>query len=317
MEKRNGMPNVRIGTCSWTDRSLIDSKRFYPRGASTAEERLRHYASQFPFVEVDSSYYAMPGEHHSRQWVERTPPGFVFNLKAFRALTQHRTPLKALPPDIANALASMRGETIRYADLPAEIVAELWARFIRAIQPLALAGKLGALHFQFPPWFRASRENLAYLERVRHELGGFTVAIEFRHASWFEDDHCEATLEFERDRAFVNVVVDEPQGFWTSIPAIWRVTSPSLAIVRLHGRNHATWMAKGLGAASERFNYDYGDDEIAALCAPIRAIAAEVDTVHVVVNVNHADQGIRAGRALFRRLHDIAVPPEEVCFSLA
>lgn len=85
------MVNIRVGTASWTDPTLIKSKKFYPPGCSSAEQRLRFYASQFPLVEVDSSYYAMPSGSNSVLWVERTPPGFIFNIKAFRLFTGHQT----------------------------------------------------------------------------------------------------------------------------------------------------------------------------------------------------------------------------------
>jgi uncharacterized protein YecE (DUF72 family) len=78
---------ILVGTASWTDKSLIDSGLFYPPEARTSEERLRYYASQFPVVEVDSSYYAMPSERNAALWVERTPEGFRFDIKAFRLLT--------------------------------------------------------------------------------------------------------------------------------------------------------------------------------------------------------------------------------------
>ena len=80
-----------VGTGSWTDPTLIKSKRFYPPGCSSAEARLRFYASQFPIVEVDSSYYAMPNGSNSVLWVERTPASFTFNIKAFRLFTGHQT----------------------------------------------------------------------------------------------------------------------------------------------------------------------------------------------------------------------------------
>lgn len=256
----DAMANILIGTCSWTDKSLIECKRFYPKGCTSAEERLRYYASQFPFVEVDSSYYAMPDPRNAQLWAERTPPGFVLKVKAFRALTQHQTPRRALPPDLATAIPDDGRANMYFKDLPDEIRAELWLRFLQAVQPLALAGKLGALHFQFPPWFQARRENFQYLERMREELAGFSVAIEFRHLSWFDERRCDATLAFLRAHGFVNVIVDEPQGF--------------------------------------------------------RAIAARVSRVHVPLNVNYEDQGIRAGRALFRHLGDAAVQPPPEPFPL-
>ena len=78
------MANILVGTSSWTDKSLLDSGRFYPPSATTPEGRLRYYASQFPIVEIDSSYYGIPTESNARLWVERTPAEFVFNIKAYR-----------------------------------------------------------------------------------------------------------------------------------------------------------------------------------------------------------------------------------------
>ena len=62
----------------------------------------------------------------------------------------------------------------------------------------------------------------------------------------------DSTLAFERERGLANVVVDGPQGFGTSVPAVWEVTSPELAIVRMHGRNVDTWAKKGLTSSSQQ-----------------------------------------------------------------
>jgi uncharacterized protein YecE (DUF72 family) len=85
-------------------------------------------------------------------------------------------------------------------------------------------------------------------------LAGFTVAVEFRNKTWFNSDrHTARTLAFERENGFANVVVDEPQDIANTIPAVWAVTNPALAIVRLHGRNHGMWNRKGLKSSSQRF----------------------------------------------------------------
>ena len=92
--------SILVGTASWTDKTLIESGAFYPPGCSSAEARLRYYASVFPIVEVDSSYYAMPNPSNSALWVERTPPEFVFDMKAFRLFTGHQTEPKFFPKDL-------------------------------------------------------------------------------------------------------------------------------------------------------------------------------------------------------------------------
>ncbi len=112
---QNAPMPILVGTASWTDKSLIDSRKFYPPGAKDAETRLRYYATQFPMVEVDSSYYAMPVPATAQLWAERTPPGFVFNVKAFRIFTGHQTQPKVLPRDIQQALPVQPSENIYYA----------------------------------------------------------------------------------------------------------------------------------------------------------------------------------------------------------
>jgi uncharacterized protein YecE (DUF72 family) len=83
-------------------------------------------------------------------------------------------------------------------------------------------------------------------------LTGDQVAVEFRHQSWLNENHADDVLAFEREHNLTHVVVDEPQGFVSSIPAVWDVTCQSVAVVRLHGRNRQTWAKKGLSTAAER-----------------------------------------------------------------
>lgn len=292
--------NIQIGTASWTDKSLIDCKRFYPKGCDTPEARLRYYATQFPLVEVDSSYYALPSARNAELWTERTPAGFHFNVKAFRLFTGHQTPARALPRDIAASLAPhfAHKRNVYYRDLPDEVRGELWQRFVRGIAPLREAGKLTCVHFQFPPWVVPSREWLAHIEDCAAHLPGCRIATEFRQQRWFDAAHRAATLDFEHTRGFTHVVVDAPQGFSNSVPQVWETTNAGLAIVRLHGRNAATWNVKDAVASSDRFNYDYPNAELAELALQIRALAVRAALVQVVFNNNYGDQGQRNARTL-------------------
>ncbi|VVD93264.1 DUF72 domain-containing protein [Pandoraea cepalis] len=301
--------NVYIGTASWTDKSLIACKRFYPPGHASAEARLRYYASQFPMVEVDSSYYAMPSASNAQLWAERTPRAFVFNIKAFRLLTGHQTPRIALPRDLQAELPPGPRANVYYKDIPDALRDEIWRRYLEALAPLRQAGKLGLVHFQFPPWLTGNRESRAHVEACAQRMQGYGVAAEFRHRGWFDGAHGEATLAWLRELGWVNTVVDEPQGFANSIPMVWATTTPLAAVVRLHGRNQATWNARDSTAASDRFNYDYRDAELAALVDPIRVIAKEVARVYVVFNNNYEDQGQRNARSLMSILGSAAVAP--------
>src|SRR3954471_8089941 len=140
--------NILVGTASWTDKTLIACGRFYPRGCGTAEQRLRYYAQQFPLVEVDSSYYAMPLPQTAQLWAERTPADFTFNVKAFRLFTGHQALATALDRDVQKALGPAAARTLHYEQLAPELRDELWRRFVAALQPLKDSGKLGAVHFQ-------------------------------------------------------------------------------------------------------------------------------------------------------------------------
>ena len=291
------MGDILVGTASWADKSLLDSRLFYPKGANTAEARLRYYAAHFPLVEVDSSYYAMPAPQVAELWAKRTPESFVFDLKAFRIFTQHQTSAQVLPKEILEALGPLaEKKNVYYADFPPELTDELWRRFKLALEPLRHAGKLGAVLFQFPPWFYYRRSNLAHIAHCAQVLEGYQIAVEFRNRTWFDDKHRSEVLAFEREHGLAHVVVDEPQGFTSSIPAVWDVTSPHLAIFRLHGRNAETWEKKGLTASSERFDYEYQEHELREFIQPVRRLAQQAQHIHVLFNNNLRDQGIRGAR---------------------
>lgn len=296
--------NILVGTCSWTDPSLIKSKAFYPRGSGTAEKRLAYYASQFPTVEVDSSFFAMPSPSNAVLWAARTPPGFLFNVKAWRLFTGHQTPAAAFPPDLQPLLPPLgsRRRNWYYADVPAEIRDECWRRYIEALQPLKDAGKLVAAHFQFAPWVSGTPQWRAHVEHCAERMAGHLLAVEFRNQSWLGEGQAERTLPWERELGVAHVVVDEPQGVGNYAHGVWEVANPALAVVRLHGRNAATWAAKGLSASSERFDYEYADDELEDLAGRIDRLAEQAFRLQVLVNVNFEDQGIRAARRLARML---------------
>src|SRR5919201_3802029 len=214
------MGEIRVGITGWTEPTLIKQSDFYPKDAKTAEARLRFYASRFPIVEVDSTYYAPPSERNSVLWIERTPKDFTFNIKAYSMLTQHPTRVDRLYRDLREQLpAELAEKRNLYPDkVPDEIVDEVWQRFHDALMPLHSAGKLGAVLFQFPPWFVISRKNKAYIEEAAGRLEDFRMAVELRHKSWFEGSNVEETLSFLESQDLPFVCVDMPQGFDSSVP---------------------------------------------------------------------------------------------------
>lgn len=289
---------IKIGTCSWTDPTLTDNTSFYPDTDMTAEERLVFYAEHFPIVEVDSTYYAPPSERVAGLWVERTPPEFTFDIKAFRLLTQHPTPPKSLWKDFREKLPPEAREkhNVYMRDLSRDLQAEATQAFRTALMPLHSAGKLGVVLFQFPPYVYPTRGSFGYLKWVAAQLEDFQLAVEFRNGRWLDEENMTDTLDFLERHSLAYVCVDEPQGFASSVPPVVAVTAP-VAEVRFHGRNAENWERKGITAA-ERFKYDYSTEELAEWVPRIETMAESADTVHALMNNCYSDYGIRSARGL-------------------
>ncbi|MCT7356703.1 DUF72 domain-containing protein [Streptomyces sp. 15-116A] len=284
------MGRILVGTCSWTDRALVASG-WYPAGRRDAEGRLRHYAERFPVVEVDASYYALPAERNSRLWVERTPDGFVFDVKAFSLLTGHRT-RDAVMPDGLPPDAGDPG-----------VLDEVWGHFAAGIAPLRRAGRLGSVLFQFPPWFRPGVRAEAFLERTARRTQGWPLAVEFRHPAWWQEERAESTRALLARYGMAAVAVDMNRTLPASIPPVTPVTSPTLSVVRFHGRSPA-W---GTGSKEDRFRYAYDDRELGEWEPRLRALAERVDQLHVLFNNCCGDAAVRAAEAMTRLL-GLSVP---------
>jgi uncharacterized protein YecE (DUF72 family) len=277
------MGQIRVGTAGWTDRSLIASG-WYPAQARTPEQRLRYYASQFPLAEVDATYYALPAERNARAWAERTPAGFTFDIKAFSLFTQHPTPVRALPAALREAAGQAGKDRVYLSDVGPAVAEAAWDRFLAALEPLRGAGKLGAILFQFPPWFPAGRANREYILACARRVAPRRICVEFRNRTWMTGDNQRETLDFLAANGLPYVCVDMPQGYPSSIPPVLAATS-DLAVVRLHGHS-GKWTSKDI---AEKFGYRYGDEELAGWAARLRGLAGQADVTHVVFNNCYRD----------------------------
>jgi uncharacterized protein YecE (DUF72 family) len=297
---------IRVGTASWTDPTMTAAGVFYPDGASSAEERLRFYASRFSVVEVDATYYALPQEAMSKRWVERTPDGFVFDIKAHALMTGQPTETKRLPKPIREALPEPVREKARIypKDLPPELLEEVWDAFRRGVDPLRESGKLGAVFLQFPRWVFPSNETREHILQARERLGGLPIAVEFRHGSWFNEKNAERTLKFLADHAIPYVIVDEPQGFKSSVPPVAATTSQELAVVRFHGRRAETWEKRDV-IPSERFRYLYDEDELADWAPVVREAAGKAAQTHVLMNNCFSNYGTTNALEIARLLREL------------
>ncbi|MEU2992615.1 DUF72 domain-containing protein [Streptomyces griseoincarnatus] len=287
------MGDILVGACSWTDRQLVASG-WYPRGRRDAEGRLRHYAERLPVVEVDSGYYALPRRRNSELWVERTPDGFRFDVKAFSLLTGHPTRSEALPADLRDRVPP-RGPAA-----PA-LLDEVWGRFAEAVDPLRAAGRLGAVLFQFPPWFTPGAPAERFLEDCTARTKGWPLAVEFRHPAWWNAERVDETRELLTSLDVMAVGTDMAQSLPASLPPLVPVTRPTVAVVRFHGRN-AAW---GRGSKEDRFRHDCDVTELAAWAPRLRRAAQQADELHVLFNNCCGDAAVRAAETM----RDLLAPP--------
>ena len=257
------MGRILYGTCAWADH-----EDFYP-GKVKPNERLKYYARFFKLVEVDSSFYAIPNPAYVERWAQQTPEDFTFNMKAFKGMTGHE-----------------RGYSVEERKV-------FFPAFRHAIEPMRASGKLAAVLFQFAPWFLLTRENVDYIRAVREHFHDLTLAVEFRHRSWFDEEMRERTLSFLKKEQLVNTIVDEPQVGDACIPTVDEVTENSLAIVRFHGRNKDTWYIKDAKHSWERFRYHYQPEELMEWVPRVHRLAQKAARVHLLMNNNFSNYAIR------------------------
>jgi uncharacterized protein YecE (DUF72 family) len=243
----------------------------------SGEERLRYYAERFPTVEANSTFYRLPDESMVARWAERLPEGFVMHVKAFGLMTRHPVKLEVLPLDLqGEAPIDSRGRVERPSR---ELRAEVFRRFLAALEPLRASGKLGGILMQFPPYVVPKPASYDYLEWAQHQLDGHEMLVEFRHRSWFEQP--TETLGFLERHGMTYVTVDAPPSV---IPLVVAHTTQT-AYVRFHGRNEQTWY-KRTGSTAERFDYLYSGEELRVWARTLRALAAEAEAVYALFNNN-------------------------------
>ncbi len=279
-------------------------RAWYPPSARTAADRLRYYAAHFDTVEVDSSYYGMPTPATARLWAERTPPGFVFHVKAFGMLTRHGVKPEQLPPPLreGHTFELDRGGRILH---PAPALREdAFAFFGEALEPLRAEDKLGMILMQFPPYFVANEANREYIAQSARRLAPDRMAVEFRHISWVEPERFEETLELLASVSASYVCVDEPHvDRENALPPLAAATS-DIAYVRFNGRNALTWNAR-VKTAAERFNYLYSVEELTEWVEPVRRLGEQARTTYVMFNNCFADYAPRNAQQMASLL-DIA-----------
>jgi uncharacterized protein YecE (DUF72 family) len=286
---------ILVGTASWTDRSLVSSG-WYPEGATSAEDRLRHYASRFGVVEVDSTYYALPRQVMARDWASRTPSDFTFDVKAFSLLTQHPSRRQSIPKGID---VESDKETVYLRHLDDQGVGQLWDRFLDGVDPLRRTNKLGCLLFQFPPWFSSRSSNREYVVDCADRAAADRIAVELRHPSWFRPEERDRTLSLLAEHSIALVCADMPQRVDKAIPRLVAATSPELSVVKFHGRNREGWERSSFAGLTD---YRYRPRELESWIPDLRRLADQAGEVHVVFRNMHGDNAVTNAEQLMERL---------------
>jgi uncharacterized protein YecE (DUF72 family) len=283
------MGEIRVGTSGWSYPAGQGTWNgiFYPippgrRSRSSRFDELRFYAEHFDTVEINSTFYRVPTAAAARGWAERTPESFEFSLKLYQKFTHPAMYAKSTGDDPAN---------LGQKDLD---------EFRIAIDPLASAGKLGALLAQFPASFKnepASREHLEWL------LSGFRdypLAVELRHRSW--SDQPVETLQMLAAYGAAWTQIDEPK-FRFSIRQNLLPNVRTFYYLRLHGRNAAQWWKHD--NSEDRYNYFYSADELQPFAEAAREASREVKKAYLYAN-NHFSAKSVANAAILK--HELGQP---------
>jgi uncharacterized protein YecE (DUF72 family) len=244
--------NIRIGPAGW-DYPDWDGI-FYPPSRRRGFDALAYIASYFTLVEINSTFYRVPAPAVTRRWVERVADrsAFTFTVKAHQSLTHQ--PDDGTPPELVT--------------------------LCHAIDPIAGAGKLGALLLQFPWSFRFEDESRRHLEARVEELRPYPLALEIRHGSW-ETPEADAYLA---GLGLTVCGIDQPVMGDSLRPYYYR-SGPAGVYFRLHGRNYQNWFAENAGRDA-RYDYLYRPEELSPWAAVIQKAAAATSATHVVLN-NH------------------------------
>lgn len=259
---------IHIGLTGWGDHHSLYAD------LTNKKDKLITYASYFPIVELDATYYAIQRHTTIEKWCDETPETFKFVVKAHQYMTGH---------------ADYRAHY--------ESIKNVFAEFKEMLVPMKSRGKLAFVLLQFPPWFDCSQKNIRYVKYAIEQLKPYKIAVEFRNQTWFSSQYKEDTLNFLHDNNVIHSICDEPQAGIGSIPFVNRVTD-STAFIRLHGRNVHGWTQKDRSQQEwrdVRYLYDYNTDELSWLKQKVEILKHKTKDVYIVFNNNSG--GHAAGNA--------------------
>jgi uncharacterized protein YecE (DUF72 family) len=289
------MSDLRIGTSGWNYPSGKGTWNgvFYPpaRRRPKGFDELAFYAEHFDTVEVNSTFYGQPRPGVTQAWADRTPDGFEFSVKLYQKFTHPRMfterVVKALPADVRGAADAIEAlARPNAADLD---------EFRRGIDPLATAGRLGAVLAQCPPSFKNTPASRDYVMQLLQSLHDYRVAVELRHRSW--SDAIADTLALLNAFQSAWVQIDEPK-FKVSIRQNHLPNVKGFYYMRLHGRNAAKWWRHD--KSEDRYDYLYSADELKEFSETAAAAREIVKKTYVYTN-NHFSAKSVANAAMIKQ----------------
>jgi uncharacterized protein YecE (DUF72 family) len=257
------MSEILIGTSGYFYKDW--KGEFYPVG--TAEkDYLRYYSLRFKALELNFSYYRIPGKDQSARMVESSEGRLRFVVKANRLMTH---------------------------EISDNSIKEALPLFLEGISPFIERGLLGTILLQFPQSFHYTTKNRHYLKSLIDALYPFPVSVEFRQKEWLKDSVYESLQKL--GAGFV--CVDEPS-LPSLIPPVTINTSP-FGYLRFHGRNKKNWYGSDSRA---RYDYLYSENELKEWLPKIMRLAKRTEKVFVFFN-NHAKaQAVTNARMLINLL---------------
>jgi uncharacterized protein YecE (DUF72 family) len=286
---------IRVGTSGWSYPAGKGTWNgiFYPRPGAPGRRRgdgkfdeLKFYAEHFDTVEINSTFYRVPSPQTAKSWATRTPKHFEFSLKLFQKFTHPDMFLKSTGED------------------PLDLGKKDVDEFKFAIDPLASAGKLGALLAQFPASFKHEPDARGYLEWLLEQFRDYSMAVELRHRSWSDAPKDTLTLLAEFGAAWAQI--DEPK-FRFSIRQNLLPNVRTFYYLRLHGRNAAQWWKHE--NSEDRYNYLYSADELKPFAEAAKEASREVKKAYLYAN-NHFSAKSVANAAILKHQLGQDVPGE-------
>lgn len=245
------------GTAGWSYKDWIGT--IYPQKIHSGFNHLEFLAKSFDFVEVNTTFYRIPGLELVNGWIKKTEniDGFSFWIKLFNKFTH----------------------TKNYS--AAEISA-----FKQSIQPLAENNKLSGLLIQFPYSFKLNTTNYKYLCSLTNIFRDYKLAVEFRHISW----NCDEILNFFKSGKLIWVNIDQPV-ISKSLPLTRIITNSDITYFRLHGRNYNSWFSNE--GRDSRYDYDYNISEIREIADSVNDVKKIVKKIFISGNNHYKGSAVK------------------------